>query len=179
MALRSSIFKANISLSNLTTNYYDDISLTIALHPSETEERMMFRLLAYLYCAHERLEFTEGLNNPDLPDIWQKDLTGQIEHWIDLGLPEEKRIKKAVGQSNRVSIFTYNQFKAKVWFEKIKSYLNNNKKINVYHFTEVEENSIKTLIQRSMILNCVIEDNQIFLSNDDSRILIELSQTNL
>jgi uncharacterized protein YaeQ len=176
MALRSSIFKASVSLSNLNTNYYDDLSFTIALHPSETEERMMYRLLAFLYCAHERLEFTEGLNNPDLPDIWQKDLTGQIEHWIDLGLPEEKRIRKASGQSDRVSIFTYNAFKAKVWYGKIKSAIENNKKVNVFHFAEDEPEALQKLVERSMVLNCLIEDNQIFLSNNDTRIQIDIKQ---
>lgn len=170
MALRSSIYKATISLSNLNTDYYEDLNLTIALHPSETEERMIYRILAYVYCAHERLEFTEGLNNPDLPDLWQKDLTGQIEHWIDLGLPEEKRIKKASGQSHKVSIFTYNSFKSKIWYDKIKAYVNSNKKISVYHLSESEDNSIQKIIQRSMVLNCVIEDDQIFLSNNESRI---------
>lgn len=174
MALRSSIFKASVGLSNLNTHYYDDLNFTLALHPSETEERMMYRLLAFLYCAHERLEFTEGLNNPDLPDIWQKDLTGQIEHWIDLGWPEEKRIKKASGQSGKVSIFTYNEFKTKAWFEKNKSILNNNKKVNVYNFKEVEEESLIKLVQRSMILNCVIEDQQIFLSDNDTRVQVDI-----
>lgn len=174
MALRSSIFKASVSLSNLNTNYYDDLNFTIALHPSETEERMMYRLLAFLYCAHERLEFTEGLNNPDLPDIWQKDLTGQIEHWIDLGWPEEKRIKKASGQSGKVSIFTYNEFKTKAWFEKIKSIVTNNKKVNIYNLKEIEDGSLIKLVQRSMILNCVIEDQQIFLSDNDTRVQVDI-----
>ncbi len=176
MALRSSIFKASVSLSNLNTQYYDDLSFTIALHPSEMEERMMYRLLAFLYCAHERLEFTEGLNNPDLPDIWQKDLTGQIEHWIDLGLPEEKRIRKASGQSAKVSIFTYNEFKSKVWLEKNKSVLMTNKKINVYSFKEEEEGSLLSLVKKSMILNCMIEDEQIFLSDNDLRVQVNVSK---
>lgn len=166
MALRSTIFKANVSLANLNTQHYEDYSLTIALHPSETEERMMYRLLAFLLCAHERLELTEGLNNPELPDLWQKDLTGAIEHWIDLGLPDEKRIKKASGRSNKVSIFTYNSFKTKVWLEKIRPYIINNKKISVFHFEESAPGELTKLVEKSMSLNCLIEDDHIILSND-------------
>lgn len=174
MALRSSIFKANISLANLNTQIYDDIALTLALHPSETEERMMYRILAYLFCLQERLEFTEGLNNPDLPDIWQKDFTGAIEHWVDLGFPDEKRIKKALGRSNKVSIFTYNHFKFKIWFEKVSSNLINNPKVFVYCFEDNQPGELLQLVERSMILNCVIEDEQIFLSNNTVRAQINI-----
>lgn len=174
MALRSSIFKANVSLSNLDANFYEDFSFTIALHPSETEERMMFRLLAFLYCAEERLEFTEGLNNPDLPDIWLKDLTGDIDHWIDLGLPDEKRIKKAMGKSNRVSIFTYSPSKAKAWFDKLEASIVNNKKVRFFNFKEDEPHSLATLVERSMNLNCMIEDDLISLSNDHTHVQVNV-----
>lgn len=176
MALKSSVYKANVSLSNLNTHFYEDISLTLVLHPSETAERLMFRLLAFLCCAHERLEFTVGLDDPDLPDIWQKDLTGHIEHWIEIGVPDEKKVKKALGRSNKVSVFTYNPFKAKVWFDKIRPLLINSNKINVYHFKETESGSLESLVERSMVLNCMIEDQQIFLSNNDQRVEIEISQ---
>ncbi len=178
MALRSSIFKATVSLANLNTQYYDDISLTLALHPSETEERMMYRLLAFLYCASERLEMTEGLSNPELPDIWQKDLTGAIEHWIDLGLPDEKRIKKALGRSKHVSIFTYNSFKAKVWFDKLKSTILAHPKIAVYHLQENYPDQLLQLVEKAMILNCVIEDECIFLSNNNLRVQINVLHAN-
>ena len=173
MALKSSVYKANVSLANLNTHYYEDIVLTMALHPSETEERLMYRLLAFLYSAHERLEVTVGLDNPDLPDIWQKNYTGDIEHWIDIGYPDEKKIKKAIGRSDLVSIFNYNSFKAKVWFGKNKSLLEN-KKVQVFHLEEEIQGSLETLVQRSMALNCMIEDNHIFLSNDSERIQINV-----
>ncbi len=175
MALKSSVFKANVSLSNLNLQYYDEVSLTLALHPSETEQRLMFRLIAYLYCASERLEFTIGLNDPDLPDIWAKDLTGQVEHWIELGFPDDKKIRKAIGRSNLVSIFTYNRFKAKVWLDKVAHSIKTNDKVQIYHFDETEPGSLEAIVKKSMSLNCVIEDQQIFLSDDNFRAQIDIS----
>lgn len=179
MAMGSQIFKANINLANLNTNVYEDVSLTMALHPSETEERMMYRMLAFLYCTHERLEFSKGLDDPEQPDIWQKDLMGDIEHWIDLGLPEEKRIKKATGRSNLVSVFTYSPSKAETWFTKIQSKLKNNKKLQIYHLIEIEPDSLTSLVQKTMNLSCIVEDGQIFLSNEDLRVQIDIKKASL
>lgn len=176
MALSSQIYKANISLANLNTNLYEDINLTLALHPSETEERMMFRLLAFIYSVHERLEFTSGLSNPDLPDIWQKNLVGDIEHWVELGQPDEKKIKKALSRSLVVSVFSYNSYKTEIWFEKLSSKIKQNRKLKIFQFKEVEEGSLSQLIKRSMKLNCMIEDQQIFLSDEDLRVQIDMSQ---
>lgn len=176
MALGSQIFKANINLANLNENTYEDIALTIALHPSETEERMMYRLIAFLLSYHERLEFTHGLDNPDLPDIWQKDLMGDIEHWIELGQPDEKKIKKASNKSNSVSIFTFNIHKSEVWLNKIKGKLSKNNKVKIFSLKETEVGILMSLVQRSLELNCLIEDNNIFLSNDDLRTQIEVTQ---
>lgn len=173
MALKASVYKATVNLANLNTHYYEDIVLTMALHPSETEERLMYRLLAFLYSAHERLEFTVGLDNPELPDIWQKNYTDDIEHWIDIGYPDEKKIKKAIGRSDLVSIFNYNSFKAKVWFAKNKTILAN-KKVQVFHLEEEVSGSLEALAERSMQLNCMIEDDHIFLGNDSERIQINV-----
>ncbi len=174
MAAGSSIYKANLSLANLNTHYYKDFSLTIAMHPSETEERMFYRILAFLYSAHEDLEFSNGLSNPDHPDIWQKNLCGDIQHWIDLGQPDEKRIKKASGRSELVSVFTYNPSKASAWLEKIKSKIKHNKKLKIYNFKEIENGPVERLVERSMNLTCLIEDQSVFLSNDDLRIQIDV-----
>ena len=92
MALKATIFKAELQIADMDRNYYHDHALTIARHPSETDERMMVRVLAYALHAHEALSFGKGLSTDDEPDLWQKDLTGAIELWIDVGQPDEKRI---------------------------------------------------------------------------------------
>src|SRR3970040_479237 len=107
MALKATIFKASLQVSDIDRNYYGEHSLTLARHPSETDERMMMRLLAFALNAHERLEFGKGLADTDEPDLWQKDLSGSIVHWIEVGLPEEKRLIRASGRADRVTVYAY------------------------------------------------------------------------
>ena len=105
MALTATIFKAALEIADVDRGYYQDHALTIARHPSETDERMMVRVLAYMLHAHEALAFGKGLGSDDEPDLWQKDLTGAVEAWIDVGQPDERRIRKACGQADRVVIY--------------------------------------------------------------------------
>jgi uncharacterized protein YaeQ len=176
MALGASIFKVNLSTSNFNTHYYQDLNLTLAKHPSENEARMMYRLLAFVFCAHENLEFTKGLSNVEEPELWQKSLTGEILHWIELGLPDEKRIRQAAGKSGKVSIFTYHQKKALEWLPKIKEKFSSNKKVNTYHFEVVENGPIDKFVTKNMNLSCTIEDGLMYLGNDDERIGVQVTK---
>jgi uncharacterized protein YaeQ len=106
MALKATIFKADLQIADMDRHYYASHALTLARHPSETDERMMVRLLAFARHAHEYLVFAKGISEADEPDAWQKDLTGAIDLWIDVGLPDEKRILKASGRANQVVIYT-------------------------------------------------------------------------
>ena len=103
MALKATIFKADLQIADMDRSYYANHALTIARHPSETDERMMVRVLAFALNAHERLEFGKGLSSDDAPDLWLKDLTGAIECWIDVGLPDERRGRGACGRAGRVA----------------------------------------------------------------------------
>lgn len=107
MALKSTIYKADLQIADMDRHYYGDHSLTIARHPSETDERMMVSVAAFGLFANERLEFCKGLSDTDEPDLWQKDLTGQIETWIELGQPDEQRIAKASERADRVIVVAY------------------------------------------------------------------------
>jgi len=97
--------------------YYQDHALTIARHPSETEERMMVRLLAFALNADGTLVFGAGLSADDEPDLWCKELTGNIQTWIDVGLPDEKRIRKACGRADSVFVYSYGGRAAQLWWE--------------------------------------------------------------
>tara|TARA_R110002072_G_scaffold534_6_gene4006 strand:- start:179115 stop:179657 length:543 start_codon:yes stop_codon:yes gene_type:complete len=174
MALGSTIYKVDINLSNFNTHYYQDFNLTMAKHPSEDEARMMYRLLAFLYCAHEDLKFTRGLSTTEEPELWQKDYTGQIIQWIDMGLPDLKRIRQACGKSQSVKVFTYHQNKAQEWYQKNKSDFEKNKKLEVYHFNVNENGPIDKFVKKSMVLSCIIEESHMYLSNDNERIGIEI-----
>jgi uncharacterized protein YaeQ len=106
MALNATIFKASLRIADIDRNYYADRAVTIARHPSETDERMMVRLLAFARHAHDALSFGKGLGRDDEPDLWQKDLTGAIDLWIDVGQPDEKRIRRACGRAEAVFVYS-------------------------------------------------------------------------
>lgn len=107
MALKATIFKADLQIADMDRGYYGGHALTLARHPSETDERMMVRLLAFALFAGERLAFGRGLSAEDEPALWQKDLTGAVELWIEVGLPDERDIRKACGRADRVVVLCY------------------------------------------------------------------------
>jgi uncharacterized protein YaeQ len=176
MALGATIYKVDISLSNLNTHYYQDFNLTIAKHPSENESRMMYRLLAFLYCAHEDLTFCKGISNNEEPDLWQKDYSGEIIQWIDLGLPDIKRVRQASGKSKSVSIFTYHQSKVPEWYQKNTLDFSKINKIDFFHLLVIKKGPIDIFITKSMKLSCLIEEQLMYLSDDNERIEIEVQK---
>ena len=107
MALKSTIIKAQLSLSDMDRHLYQDFNLTLAQHPSENDQRLMVRLLAYALNACDGLEFTKGLSADDEPEVWHKNYSEEIELWIELGLPDEKLIRKACGRAKRVIVYCY------------------------------------------------------------------------
>src|SRR5665647_1213865 len=116
MAIKATIFKANLQIADMEHHYYQDHALTLARHPSETDERMMVRLLAFALHAHEYLEFGQGMTDDEEADLWQKDMTGSIELWIDVGIPDEKLIRKACGRAKQVVVYCYGGRVADMWF---------------------------------------------------------------
>lgn len=165
MALKATINKAELNIADMNRNYYHSHHLILAQHPSETDERMMMRLTAFALNASENLVFTKGLSTDDEPDIWQKDLTDHIVLWIDLGQIEEKRIKKACGKSDQVIVYTYQPRSAKPWWQKIESSLKRFDNLSVIEIENVSETAIEKLVQRSMQLQCNIQDNNVYLSS--------------
>lgn len=174
MALKSTIFRLNLSVSDLDQNYYQDHALTLARHPSETDLRMILRIAVFALNAHENLVFTKGLSDADEPDIWQKSLTGDIEHWIELGQPHEKRIRQACGKAGRVSIYTYQRGADNVWFQGIKSSLDRFRQLKITHLVVANESIINSLVDRTMTLSAFIEDQNLLLSNQSDHLTIEL-----
>jgi uncharacterized protein YaeQ len=116
MAIKATIFKANLQIADMERHYYQDHALTLARHPSETDERMMVRLLAFTLHAHEYLEFGQGMTNYEEADLWRRDLIGSIELWIDVGIPDEKLIRKACGRAGQVVVYCYGGRVADMWF---------------------------------------------------------------
>src|SRR5690606_12598237 len=114
VALKPTIHKMRIALSDLEREVYEDLNLTVARHPSETAERMMARVLAYCLNASPSLTFCKGLSDSDEPDVWEHTLDGRIALWIDVGEPAYDRVKKACRVAERVKVYCFNT-RASVW----------------------------------------------------------------
>ncbi|HEY9052828.1 MAG TPA: YaeQ family protein [Gammaproteobacteria bacterium] len=174
MALKATIIKAGLQIADMNRQYYQDHQLTLAQHPSETEERVMIRLLAFALHADDDLAFTKGISTEDEPDLWQKDLTGHIQLWIDLGQIEEKRIKKACGKSDKAVIYTYQPRNSGPWWQQIKDKLNRFDNLEVYAIETTTPAAFDSLFHRTMQLQCNIQDNTIYLSSDDNSLELNL-----
>ena len=166
MALKSTIFKAELQIADLDRNYYATHVLKVARHPSETDERMMVRVLAFMLNADEALIFGKGLSSEDEPDLWRKDLTGSIELWIEVGLPDEKRLRRACGRSNRVLVLTYGGRIADMWWQQNQAALRKLDKLTVIDIVPAETQALAALAQRSMTLQCTLQENEIWLIAD-------------
>ena len=175
MALKATIFKAELQIADMDRHYYHDHAPTLARHSSETDERMMVRLLAFALHAHEALVFGKGLSADDEPDLWQKDLTGVIETWIDVGQPDEKRIRKACGRANQVFIYTYGGRSADIWWEQNSGDLERLKNLIVMNLPLDTSRALAKLAQRNMQLQCRIQDGQIWVADKDNTVEIELT----
>ena len=176
MALKATIFKAELHIIDMDRNYYQDHTITIARHPSENDERMMVRLLAFALHAHEALSFAEGMSTDDEPALWQKDLTGAIELWIDVGQPDEKRIRKACGRAKQVAVYSFSGHGADVWWKQIKNGLEGFKNLTVINLPAGAGQELTKLAQRTMQLQCTIQDRQIWLSDNNATVHLDLSK---
>ncbi len=173
MAIKSTIFKVNLQIADMERHYYQDHALTIARHPSETDERMMVRLLAFALHAHKYLEFGQGMTADDEADLWQKDLTGAIELWIDVGIPDEKLIRKACGRANQVIVYCYGGRVADMWFAQNSGQFERLKNLTVINLPVESTRAIAKLAQRNMQLQCTIQDGQVWLGDGNDSVMIE------
>ena len=167
MALKSTVVKAELQISDLDRHYYATHNLTVAQHPSETDERLMVRLLAFALFAQERLEFGRGLSQDDEPDIWLKELTGEIDLWIDLGQPEETRIRKACGRARHAVVVTYSGRSADIWWEKNMASLARNGNLTVIDIAADTVSALTALMARGMRLNVMIQDGEVQVLGGD------------
>jgi len=164
VALKPTIYKFRISLSDLNRNYYDSLNLTIAQHPSEKIERMMVRVLAYCINAQENVTFTKGLSEIDEPDIWVRTLDDQISLWIDVGEPAVDRIKKVSRLAEEVKIYCFNS-KSDVWWSQSQQKINQ-LKASVYKFDWENIQALAALVQRTMDISVSITGNSAYVATE-------------
>jgi len=174
MASNATIFKATLQIADLDRHYYGDHALTIARHPSETDERMMMRLLAFVRHAHPDLAFGRGLSTEDEPDLWQHDLTGGVELWIEVGQPEEKRLRRACHRARTVIVYNYGGRGADQWWEQNHSALSRLDNLAVFNLPYEASAPLAGLAHRSMRLQCTVQDGQMLLADGEQAVTIEL-----
>ena len=173
MALGATIFRAALNVADVDRHYYADHALTVARHPSETDERVMVRVLAFALHAHERLEFGRGIGVADEPDLWQRDLTGRIECWIDVGQPDARRVRKARGLSDRVIVYAYGGRATDLWWARVGPDLVSEKALSVIALPASTTTELATWATRSMELQMTVQDGEAWFSNGAARIQIE------
>ena len=170
MATKATIYKALLNIANMDSHYYAEHNLTMAKHPSETNLRLMVRLIAFILNADEELVFCKGISQEDEPDLWKKSLGGDIELWIDLGQPDEKRIKKACGRSEKVIIYTYQEGMAASWWKQIETSLIRFSNLQVIHLDI--DGDIEALAKRAMSFQANIADNELTLIDEEHSVVI-------
>ena len=162
MALKPTIYKLTLALSNLDTHYFDNITLTVAQHPSETTGRMMARILAFCLNASELLTFTAGLSTPDEPDIWARSLDDQLLLWVDVGEPAFERLKKASRLSQAVHVYSFNS-KSDVWWQQEQSKIQA-LKVSVFQFPWESIQALAGFVERSMDWSITITDGTLYIA---------------
>ncbi len=172
MALGASIHKVSLNIADMDRQYYQQHELTLAMHPSETEFRLMVRVIAFALNAHEHLVFTKGLGADGEPELWQKTLSDEIELWIDFGQVDEKRIRKACGRSKHVRLYTYQERKAKIWWAQYRQKFSRHANLAAFH---IDAEGIEELVDRNMNLQCLIDDGSISVSNETQNITVSVT----
>ncbi|NRA24584.1 MAG: YaeQ family protein [Oleispira sp.] len=166
MAIKATVIKLDLTISDMDRDYYQQHTLTMAQHPSETEQRLILRTIAFTLFAREDLQFTKGLSEDSEPDLWQKNLIDDIELWIELGQPDEKRIRKACHKAKQAVILSYGDNAGDMWWKAVEGKAKSFKNLSVYHISTEQYNSLSQLMQRHLVLNASIQDAELWLSDD-------------
>lgn len=173
MAIGSTIYKIELSVSDMDRHYYATHALTLARHPSETEQRLMVRLLAFALYAGERLVFGKGVSDEEEPALWRRSYTDEIELWIDVGQPDEARVRKACGRAQQVVVINYAGRAADMWWDKLATSLARSSNLAVLDIDEQAVQQLVAVCDRGLRLQCLIQDGEVQLIAGDATIAIQ------
>jgi len=176
MAIKATIYKANLQIADMDRNVYVDHAVTIARHPSETDERMLIRVLALALNLpadpnHGMLEFAKDLWEADEPALWHKDLTGELKHWIEVGQPDDKRLMKAAGRSDRVSVYSFSH-STPIWWAAVATRITRASNIAVWQIEAAQSEALAELAQRSMQLQISVQDGTAYIGDGERAVEI-------
>ncbi len=164
MALKATLYKFRLNVSDLDRHVYGDFPLSVACHPSETPVRMMLRVLSYALHADEALAFGRGISTDDEPDLWLKDLTGEVLLWIDLGTPDPERLRKACGRAREVVLYAYGERAFKVWWEKHADALSRFDNLSVYLIDDATYEQLERFAITGLELQCTVSAGEVYLT---------------
>jgi len=181
VALKSTVFKADVQLADIDHGCYTDLQLTLARHPSETDERMMVRLAALALQAHQvqelcggdaKIGFGAGLSSPDEPDVQLQDFTGRVRLWVEVGQPDDKALTKACSKADAVIVYAYGPA-ADVWWRGIEAKLARLGRLSVWRLPAPDAQALARLAERSMQLQATVQEGQLTLSGVAASVTLE------
>jgi uncharacterized protein YaeQ len=176
MAIKATIFKAQINLADMDRNVYADIAVTIARHPSETDERMMIRALALAlgwptHTNEGTLELAKDMWDVDEPALWHKNYSDEILHWVDVGQPDDKRVMKACGRARQVTVWAF-QNSTPIWWESIVNKVSRASNLTVWQVPTEQSQALAALAQRSMQLQMTVQDGTVWVNDGNHNVEI-------
>lgn len=166
MAPKATVYKVNLQIADMDRGYYQDHALTLAQHPSETDARMMVRLLAFVLNASDTLAFSKGLCVDDEPELWQKSLADEIELWVEFGQSDEKWLRKACGRAKQVKLYAYGGRAVPIWWQQNQQAFERYQNLQVWNIAEQAVQEMAELVSRNMTLQYNISDGEVWLSGD-------------
>jgi len=173
MALKPTIFKMTINVSNLDDDIYESIPLTVAQHPSETTERMVARILAFVLNNQEFLSFTTGLSEADDPDMWAKNYSDEFLLWVDVGEPSFERIKKAARQAKETKVYTFNTKSGVWWKQSAKDFATIKAQVFQFEFEQIQQ--CAKFVERTMEMSITITDNILYIATEKGSCEVNLT----
>lgn len=172
MALKSTIYKIQLNVADTDRQVYGDFALTVARHPSETDRRMMLRLLVFALHADEALVFGRGISTDDEPDLWQRDATGRIERWIELGNPDPDRLRKACSRSGRVTLYAYGERATPVWWDRHAAVLSRLDNLAIFTVDDQSASALESLASGTLRLQCTVSEGTAWFSDSDASVAV-------
>lgn len=181
MALKSTVHKATVALADIDHGVYTDLSLTLARHPSETEQRLMVRLAALALHAHAvqtdcggdaQIAFGAGLSDPDDPDVHVTDFGGRRRRWIEVGQPEERPLARACGKADAVAVYAFGPA-AEVWWRGLEGKVTRLDRLSVWRVPTEAAVALESLCDRTMALQATIQDGVLSLGGDRGWVSVE------
>lgn len=175
MALKPTLYKVELQLVDTDRDIYDSCKLTLAQHPSETQERMMIRLMVYALNYHADLQFTKGLSSQDEPDLWQVSPSLEVEHWLEVGQASADRMRKGISRAPKVSLYAYGS-ETDIWWQKVEDQFSALPHIEVWKFDHRESQQLSNLVERKMQLTVSIAEGGIYLNAGEQELSLSLQR---